>query len=258
MSESKRPSYFPSKTSYIPPSLKEEEKFWSLDPELVLSEDSSFEMLRSHQLMEGLLHSGLLERLGLSQKLIGFNTLKAHETRVAILSLLINQELKRRRCQLVADTRILASSALFHDMGKLEPEIHDVVMYPGVIGKDQKSAWDAIKRHPDVGHNVVHAMLEFSQDERLRVAEAVYKHHERKDGTGYHHIPFPNIPPEAQIISVADAMDVMMGKRPYREPSTTEQVIAELDRCSDQFNPEISVVIKNLLPSSGDFIRYAA
>jgi len=259
MPESRRPSYFPEQVVSVPANLEKEEQFWSLDPELVLTEKSANEMLRSYELMEGLLQSGVLERLGLNPNLSGFNSLKAHATKVAILSLLINDELRRQSSTVAANTRVFASAALFHDLGKLDPKIHDVIMTPGIIRKDEKDAWDTIRQHPRIGHDVVHAMEEFSRAERLRVAEAIYKHHERKDGKGYYHVPFPNIPLESQIITVADTMDAIMAKRPYKEAGTTDLVMNELERCSGkQFNPDMPTAVINIRPSSGDFYRHAA
>jgi len=257
MSALSRPSYFPKQVSSIPVSLKGEDRYWSLNPEMVLSEESAKEMIRSHDLMERLFGSNIPEMLGLSTKLSGFESLKGHGTRVAILSLFINEALKAANSGIVADTRILATSALLHDIGKLDPAIHDVIMLPGLIGKDQKDAWKTIRRHPGVGRNVVQTMLELERAERLRVADVIYKHHERKDGRGYHNIPFESIPSESQIITVADTMDVMMGNRPYKKATPTDEVLAELDRCSNQFNPTLTEAVKSIRPSNGDFIQYA-
>ena len=255
MSILSRPSYFP-KSSIAPPRLCAEGKHWTLDPELVLSEESALEITRSHQLMEELLESGTLNTLGLDPKLSGLGSLKGHSTRVAILSLLINEQLMKEKSEMAGDTRILAASAILHDIGKLNPEIHSVVMVPDKISRDEAVAWTIIKRHPSVGRDVAMAMPGLSYDEREKVADTIYKHHERQDGRGYHNTPVSDIPKEAQIISAADTMDVMLGKRPYKSSSTTDEVIAELERCTGQFNQEVASAAKKLRPSSGDFVHY--
>lgn len=257
MSHLSRPSYFP-KTSIAPPSLREEEKHWSLDPELILSDGSARELSRSHGLMNRLLESDLPESMGLDPGLSGLGSLKGHGTRVAILSLLINEELHREKSAMVADTRILATAALLHDIGKLNPEIHDIVMFPGKIARNDPVAWTIIKRHPTVGRDVAMVMPGLAEIERDRIADAIYKHHERQDGNGYHHTHISEVPHEAQIISAADAMDVMLGKRPYKEPLPTDAVIAELQRCKGQFNQEIAGAAIKIRPTSGDYVFHKA
>lgn len=240
----------------IPPGLTAEEQYWSLDPELVLTQSSTREMLRSHTLMEGLFQNGFLREMGLNPNVRGAESLKGHGTRVAIFSLLLNEELRKSKSSTIVDTRALATAAILHDIGKLDPEILSVVMYPGIIAKNDAVAWTLIKRHPGVGRGVSTAMPEFCEAERMKVAKAIYSHHERQDGKGYHHTQLSNIPPEAQIITVADTIDVMLGRRPYKEPATTDQVIAELERCKGQFNQEIADAAKSIRPSSGDFVHY--
>lgn len=252
----KRPSYIPKPASIIPPGLAAEEQYWSFHPELVLTQSSTEKLLKSHKLMEELFQNGFLKEMGLNPNARGAESLKGHGTRVAIFSLLINEELRRKKSTIVADTRILASAAILHDIGKLDPEILSVVMYPGIIAQNDAVAWTLIKRHPTVGHVVSTSMPKLCEDERIKVAKSIYSHHERQDGKGYHRTHLSNIPPEAQIITAADTMDVMLGKRPYKEPSTTDEVIAELERCKGQFNQEVANAAKNIRPPSGDFVYY--
>jgi HD-GYP domain-containing protein (c-di-GMP phosphodiesterase class II) len=256
MSQCKTPSYIPDPAFFIPESLHLEDRFWEMDPDLVLNKDSAQEFLRSHQLMEGLFQSEFLREMGLNPELRGSESLKGHGTRVAIFSLLINEELRKGNSELTTDTRTLASAAILHDIGKLDPEIHDVVMDPGTISKDDAIAWTLIKRHPSVGHGVTLAMPELDNKERGKVAKSIYYHHERQDGMGYHRTSVVDVPPEAQIITVADAIDVMLGKRPYKTPATTREVMTELQDCRGQFNQDIVRAAKSIRPNSGDYLKY--
>lgn len=257
MAQISRPSYFP-KTTIVPPGLSEEDKHWSIDPELMLTDEAARELARSRQLLERLLDSSVLESMGLSSKLSGVETLKGHGTRVAVFSLLTNKRLEDEGSPLAADNRILATAAMLHDIGKLEPTIHDIVMYPGKIARDDPVAWTIIKRHPAVGHEVAMAMPGVDPEERYRIAEAIYQHHERQDGGGYYNIPISEVSNEAQIIAVTDAADVMMGTRPYKKPFSAERMIAELNRCPDQFSQEVASSFKSLRPSSGNYLSHKA
>ena len=256
MPQCKTPSYIPDPAFFIPESLNSEDQFWSMHPNLVLNKKSAQEFLRSHQLMEGLFNNGFLREMGLNPELTGSESLKGHGTRVAIFSLLINEELRKGNSELVADTRILASAAILHDIGKLDPEIHSVVMDPDKISKNDAIAWTLIKRHPSVGHGVTISMSELDETERGQVAHSIFYHHERQDGRGYHRSSVAEVPPEAQIITVADAIDVMMGKRPYQTPIGASEVITELEQCKGQFNQDIVRAAKSIRPGSDDFLKY--
>lgn len=256
MTQRNSPSYIPRPTPHIPQSLIKEGQYWELDPELVLSQGSSTELLRSHKLMEGLFGNCYLKEMGLNPEARGADSLKGHGTRVAIFSLLLNEELRRRKSTLVADSRVLATSAILHDIGKLDPEILSVVMYPGLISQDDAVAWTLIKRHPAVGRGVSATMPWVSEEERAKIAAVIFNHHERQDGNGYHKTHPSQIPPEAQIITAADTIDVMLGKRPYSQPASTDQVVAELERCKGQFNQEVASAAKSMRPGSGDFVYY--
>ena len=69
----------------------------------------------------------------------------------------------------------------------------------------------------------------------------VRSHHERWDGSGYPDgLPGQQIPLGARIIFVADAYDAMTSERIYRRRVSSEQAVAELQRCAGtQFDPEI-------------------
>ena len=69
-------------------------------------------------------------------------------------------------------------------------------------------------------------------------------HHERMDGHGYPSgLRGEEIPLEARIIAVADAVDVMLHGRQYQIPMSSEECKCEVLRCSGaQFDPEIATV----------------
>jgi HD-GYP domain-containing protein (c-di-GMP phosphodiesterase class II) len=76
----------------------------------------------------------------------------------------------------------------------------------------------------------------------LRPASGIVKHHhERWDGDGYpDHIAGSAIPVGARIVSVADAYEALVSKRPYREANSIEMALEEIRRCNGaQFDPAV-------------------
>ena len=74
-------------------------------------------------------------------------------------------------------------------------------------------------------------------------------HHERVDGAGYPHgLIGTEIPFESRIIAVADALDTMLGDRPYRAALEPQDALAELDRCSGtQFDAAVVEALRKLI-----------
>jgi HD-GYP domain-containing protein (c-di-GMP phosphodiesterase class II) len=79
----------------------------------------------------------------------------------------------------------------------------------------------------------------------------VRHHHERFDGQGYPDgLKGNNIPIEARIVAVADAIDAMSSNRVYRQALNRETIIDELKRNADiQFDPQIARIAIDLLKS---------
>jgi HD-GYP domain-containing protein (c-di-GMP phosphodiesterase class II) len=88
------------------------------------------------------------------------------------------------------------------------------------------------------------------EGEGLRV---VRSHHERWDGTGYPDgLRCDAIPLGARIFSVADALDAMTDRRPYRRPLRWEAALARIRKGSGtQFDPD---VVDGLLACEPDLV----
>jgi putative nucleotidyltransferase with HDIG domain len=135
----------------------------------------------------------------------------------------------------VSPTRVKAIKAAgpLHDIGKLGLD-RAILDKPGALNEDEL---EAIRTHPELGARML-------QDVRsLRsVQKCVLHHHERWDGGGYPHgLGGDAIPLEARILAVADAYDAMTSRRPYRDPRTREEALAEVERCAgSQFDPQIA------------------
>jgi diguanylate cyclase (GGDEF)-like protein/putative nucleotidyltransferase with HDIG domain len=128
-------------------------------------------------------------------------------------------------------------AGLLHDVGKIGvPD--SILQNPGRL---TTAEFESMKAHPVLGSHILSAA------ERPDEARWILAHHERPDGTGYPH-GITDIPLEASIIAVADAFEAMVSKRPYREPRSTEEALAELERCvPSQFDAGCVAALRRVL-----------
>jgi HD-GYP domain-containing protein (c-di-GMP phosphodiesterase class II) len=84
-------------------------------------------------------------------------------------------------------------------------------------------------------------------------AAIVLSHQEKFDGTGYpRKLRRDEIHIGARIFAVADTLDAMTSDRPYRQGTTFENAVDEIERCAgSQFDPEVvrafmDIGVKNL------------
>jgi diguanylate cyclase (GGDEF)-like protein/PAS domain S-box-containing protein len=122
-----------------------------------------------------------------------------------------------------------------HDIGKIG--ISDQILNkPGKLTDEE---WAEMRKHPEIGYRIASASPTLSV-----VAEAVLSHHERWDGKGYPRgLSGEAIPLVSRILAVADAYDAMTEQRPYREPLSSVEAFAEIERCAGtQFDPFVARV----------------
>lgn len=159
-----------------------------------------------------------------------------HCERVKEISLQIGRKLELDP----KDMEELEFAAFLHDIGKIGlPE--SILYKPGRLNHIE---FDVIKSHPSIGAEMI-GDIPFLQ----RTKRIIEQHHERIDGTGYPKgIKGNQMDFLAKIISVADAIDAMMTKRPYRSAQNAIYVINELERCKGtQFDPIITEVAKEIV-----------
>jgi putative nucleotidyltransferase with HDIG domain len=126
----------------------------------------------------------------------------------------------------------LQTAGLMHDIGKIS-------VSEDVLNKDSSlsdSEWSEIKRHPEIGYNILRSVTEYAS-----LAEYVLAHHERWDGKGYPKgLKGELIPLQARIIGLADSYDMMTSERPYGIRLSREEAVKEIIECSGkQFDPEL-------------------
>ena len=130
----------------------------------------------------------------------------AHSRRVSAYATRLTLELDPS----LLDDPTLEWGFLLHDIGKIGiPD--SILLKPGPLDSAERRI---IEKHPLIGHRLV-GHIPFVQG---RGIEVIRSHHERWDGLGYPDgLKGDRIPPAARIFAVADALDAMTDKRPYRD-----------------------------------------
>lgn len=138
----------------------------------------------------------------------------------------------------------VSTAGLLHDIGKLGiPE--------ALLLKESRlddAEFEVVRRHTGIGGEIV------SQCSSLcGVVSAVRHHHERYDGHGYpDHLRGEQIPLEARILAVADAVEAMASDRPYRHGMAPEAIIAEVEaKAGTQFDPVVADVFVQIVAEEG-------
>lgn len=139
-----------------------------------------------------------------------------HEDQVAKIACRIAQEMKLTEDQ-VSSIHIAAT---LHDIGKISIP-SEILTKPGVLNNLER---EIIKTHCKVANDIL-VNIEFPYP----VAEIIYQHHERMDGSGYPRgLKGEDIALEARIIGVADVIDAMASYRPYRPALGVDAAIEEI------------------------------
>ena len=139
-----------------------------------------------------------------------------HEDQVAKIACRIAKEMKLTEEQI---SSIYISSTL-HDIGKISVP-SEILTKPSVLNNLER---EIIKTHCKVANDIL-VNIEFPYP----VAEIIYQHHERMDGSGYPRgLKGDSITLEARIIGVADVIDAMASYRPYRPALGIDAAIEEI------------------------------
>ena len=132
-------------------------------------------------------------------------------------------------------TELLLHAAPMHDIGKIGiPD--DILLKPGKLTEEE---FTIMKTHTELGAE----LLAGSTSPVVQLAQQVaLSHHEKWDGSGYPEgLTGENIPIEARICCVVDVFDALISERPYKQPWTVEDALAEIARCSGtMFDPMLA------------------
>jgi len=140
-----------------------------------------------------------------------------HQDRVAQLACAIGQKLSLT----VQTLRGLSVGAILHDLGMVDIPTE-------IFGKPTElteAELDLLRAHPRTGFEMLKD-VEFPWP----VAEIVLQHHEHFDGSGYPHALIDSqILDEAKILSVADTVEAITSRRPYRPAADLQGAIDEIE-----------------------------
>ena len=139
-----------------------------------------------------------------------------HQYRVAHLAHAIAAEMKLDKDQ-IEGVRI---AGLIHDIGKIAVPA-EILTKPGKLTPLE---YKLVKIHPQSGYDILKD-IEFPWP----VADAVFQHHERLDGSGYPRgIKDASIIVQARVLAVADVVEAIASHRPYRPARGIEAAIEEI------------------------------
>lgn len=158
-----------------------------------------------------------------------------HQERVTKLACAIAEEMG-----LPADKiRGLRIAGNLHDVGKLMIPLQ-ILSKPGKLTDEE---FQVVKNHPRSSYDQVRG-IEFPWP----VANAIFQHHERLDGSGYPHgIKDKEIIVEARILAVADVIEAMASRRPYRAGLGIDKALEEITQNSGtRYDPDVVDACVNL------------
>jgi PAS domain S-box-containing protein len=109
-----------------------------------------------------------------------------------------------------------------HDIGKLSTPA-EILSKPGKL---TNAEFSLIKEHPWNGYEILKDV-----ESSWPLAEIIYQHHERMDGSGYPRgLKGDEILIEARILSVADVVESMASHRPYRPALGVNAALDEIEK----------------------------
>jgi diguanylate cyclase (GGDEF)-like protein/putative nucleotidyltransferase with HDIG domain len=186
------------------------------------------------------LNEGLLETLS---EIIALRDpyVLGHSKQVSCLATEIARNMK------LSDEQIesIRKGALLHDIGKLGIS-ETILRKPSHL---TVAEYEVMKRHTTIGVGLV------EKSRALRpLVPIIRHHHEFFNGQGYpDKLKGSQIPIEARIVALADAIEAMSSERPYRKAFDLPAVINEINRCAgSQFDPLIVEAAIKVLESKAE------
>ncbi len=165
-----------------------------------------------------------------------------HGYRVALISRKIAERMEWPEERILG----LELAALLHDIGKMAvPSM--ILMKPGHLSRIEE---EVVKEHVVRGYEVLKEL-----DFPFPLADFVYQHHERLDGSGYPQgLKGDEISMESRILAVSDILESLTVKRPYRPELSLYEAIDILrdDSAKGQLDENVVDVAIELIKEFGD------
>lgn len=157
-------------------------------------------------------------------------TEQAHSKAVSDLSLALGKALHLPE----TDLSKLQRAAYLHDIGKI---VLDPSMFSKTVFTDEDM--ERMQQHSAVGYRILSLF-----DDTLDLAEYVYGHHEKWDGTGYPRgLNGEQIPLLSRIIAIAESYDRILSKAAQTQPNPAQYALSVIvDRAGTQFDPNLTQV----------------
>ncbi len=141
-----------------------------------------------------------------------------HQRRVSNLACAIAREMGVSRDEING----IRLAGILHDIGKIYVP-SDILSKPGKLNSVE---FEIIRTHPQRGYDIL-KMIEFPWP----VAEMVLQHHERINGSGYPlGLSDGKILMGAKILGVADVVEAMAFRRPYRVALGINEALSEISK----------------------------
>jgi putative two-component system response regulator len=166
--------------------------------------------------------SGIIEAMGITVEKRDPYT-AGHQERVTAIATAIAKKMGLSENK----TEGIRLAGLIHDIGKIAVPA-EILNKPGQISDHE---FGIIRSHAQVGYDIIKKI-----DFPWPIAQIVYQHHERLDGSGYPRgLSGNDILLEAKIIAVADVVEAMASHRPYRPALGFETALKEIRKNSGRF-----------------------
>jgi HD-GYP domain-containing protein (c-di-GMP phosphodiesterase class II)/phage shock protein PspC (stress-responsive transcriptional regulator) len=141
-----------------------------------------------------------------------------HQLRSAELACAIAEEMELSQDKIDG----IRMAGAIHDIGKLSIP-SELLTKPTKLSNLEFSL---IKEHPSSGYEMLKDV-----ESPWPLAQVVYQHHERMDGTGYpRKLKGDEILLEARILAVSDVVEAMASHRPYRPSIGLEAALQEIEK----------------------------
>jgi len=140
-----------------------------------------------------------------------------HQIRVANLAVAIATEMNLP----IYAVEGLKLAALIHDIGKISIPM-EILVKPLALSSIEK---EMLHGHVQAGYDMLKSITF-----QWPIAQIIYQHHCRLDGSGYpNHLKGDNIILEARILAVADTVEAMSHNRPYRVALGIDGALKEVE-----------------------------
>ena len=133
------------------------------------------------------------------------------------------------------ELQVLFTSALLHDVGKISIPVR-ILEFPGKLTQEQ---FEVMKKHVLYSKQIIQDYVPEA------VVEAVYRHHEKLNGSGYpEHLTADSLNKVQRVITTADILSALLDSRSYKNEYTKEKTFkilatmtfdGEIDPCITEF-----------------------